>query len=209
MITRRFAWKDRANGYVQHWVDDDGGRSKTKFYGDAGDCVTRAICIAFEKDYMEVYDHLAKMNKAQFTKGKWKKKCSHSRHNQKSARNGIFTSETWFKRYMEGLGAEWVQTRRQREAQTIFLRGDHLPKGRIIAHIKYGKKGSHYTTMIDGVLYDTWDCTKVIKYKRGRVPVIGYWKLPPRPLKRRFVDYICNHMFSKDKAPSKNKDIYL
>lgn len=40
------------------WIYDDGGRSAAGFRGDADDCVTRAIAIALDLPYREVYDEL-------------------------------------------------------------------------------------------------------------------------------------------------------
>lgn len=40
----------------------DGGRSKY-FKGKVGDCVTRAIAIATQKDYKEVYDTIKNITK--------------------------------------------------------------------------------------------------------------------------------------------------
>lgn len=37
---------------------NDGGRKEAGFKGETGDCVTRAIAIATEKPYQEVYDNL-------------------------------------------------------------------------------------------------------------------------------------------------------
>jgi hypothetical protein len=37
------------------WVADDGGRAATGFSGKTGDCVVRAIAIACELPYAEVY----------------------------------------------------------------------------------------------------------------------------------------------------------
>ena len=44
---------------------DDGGRKAAGYKGSAGDCVTRAIAIAAELPYREVYDALAAGNAAQ------------------------------------------------------------------------------------------------------------------------------------------------
>jgi len=40
-------------------VITDGGRADAGFSGDAGDCVTRAITIALDLSYRDVYDSLA------------------------------------------------------------------------------------------------------------------------------------------------------
>lgn len=42
-----------------NWVYNDGGRADAGFKGEAGDCVTRAIAIAMDRPYKEVYNELA------------------------------------------------------------------------------------------------------------------------------------------------------
>ena len=44
------------------FVYNDGGRKEAGRKGHAGDCVTRAICIATGLPYMEVYNRLAEGN---------------------------------------------------------------------------------------------------------------------------------------------------
>src|SRR5215469_13132423 len=43
---------------MKRWVYDDGGRAAAGFKGKTGDCVTRAIAIALEKPYAEVYESI-------------------------------------------------------------------------------------------------------------------------------------------------------
>ena len=42
---------------------NDGGRKDTGYKGNAGDCVVRAIAIALELPYRQVYDELKEANK--------------------------------------------------------------------------------------------------------------------------------------------------
>ena len=39
-------------------IENDGGRAKAGYKGITGECVVRAISIAIEKPYQEVYDNL-------------------------------------------------------------------------------------------------------------------------------------------------------
>jgi len=39
-------------------IKNDGGRAKAGYKGITGECVVRAISIAIEKPYQEVYDNL-------------------------------------------------------------------------------------------------------------------------------------------------------
>jgi hypothetical protein len=41
--------------HSQHWVYDDGGRAAAGYKGEAGDCVCRAIAIATETPYQQIY----------------------------------------------------------------------------------------------------------------------------------------------------------
>jgi hypothetical protein len=42
-----------------NYVYDDGGRAQAGYKGQAGDCTVRAIAIATELPYQEVYDELS------------------------------------------------------------------------------------------------------------------------------------------------------
>jgi hypothetical protein len=62
------------------FIYSDGGRQLAGFKGNTGDCVTRAIAIATQKPYQEVYDALNKLSKVEKTN-----KCKNS-----VARPGVF-----------------------------------------------------------------------------------------------------------------------
>lgn len=61
-----------------NWVFDDGGRAASGYKGKTGDCVCRAISIAVERPYQEVYDLINEFAKSERT-GKRKKKVSNAR----------------------------------------------------------------------------------------------------------------------------------
>ncbi len=74
-----------------HWVHDDGGREAAGYKGKTGDCVTRAIAIACELPYQEVYDALrvgAKVDRALMAKLELR----YGRHAKRHAspREGVF-----------------------------------------------------------------------------------------------------------------------
>jgi len=50
---------------MSKFVYNDGGREAAGYKGTAGDCVCRAVAIAAELPYQEVYDRLAEGNAAQ------------------------------------------------------------------------------------------------------------------------------------------------
>jgi len=126
---------------------NDGGRSKY-FIGKGSDCVTRAIAIVANLDYKEVYDRLAKENAAQ-RKGKYEAK---SKIGKKTALRGINTKRKWFKDYMNELQFQWIPTMFVGKGCKVHLCSDELPQGRLIISVS-----GHLTTMIDGVINDTFD----------------------------------------------------
>lgn len=149
--------------YSQFMVENDGGRSE-HFKGRTGDCVTRAIAIAAEKPYKEVYDALFERAK-EFAKGR--SKAAKVVAKDPSPRNGV--RKEIYKDYLENeLGWTWVPLMGIGTGCTIHARGDELPKGRLILRLS-----KHLTAMIDGVLHDTYDCTR-----EGTRGVYGYWYKP-------------------------------
>ena len=133
----------------------DGGRSKY-FNGQApGDCVARAIAIATERDYLEVYDALNLLAKKERPRGNRKRS---------SARTGLTKATS--KRYMKELdGWEWVPTMGIGTGCTVHLKEEELPGGRLICTVS-----KHWCAVIDGVLYDAFDSTR-----EGTRCVYGYW----------------------------------
>lgn len=136
-------------------VYSDGGRSKY-FKGKAGDCVCRAICNATGKDYKEIYDFINELSQRERT-GKRKKGVS-------SARNGVYKDTT--KKVIEDyLKWVWHPTMTIGSGCKVHLNENELPKGTLIV-----KTSKHLTCVKDGVLYDTYDCTR-----EGTRCVYGYW----------------------------------
>ena len=133
---------------------NDGGRSKY-FKGTTGDCACRAISIATEMDYKEVYDMINKYAKKERT-GKRKK-------GKSNARTGVYTSTA--KKILADLGWTWHPTMGIGTGCQVHVREDELPKGRLILNLS-----RHFSCMIDGVLNDTYDCSR-----NGTRCVYGYW----------------------------------
>jgi len=143
------------------FVFNDGGRKAAGYKGNAGDCVCRAIAIAAQLSYQQVYDRLAEGNAAQ-------RKSKRTGKQFRSARNGIYTTRKWFKDYMLELGFVWTPTMQVGSGCHVHLTADELPTGRIICSVS-----RHYVAVIDGVINDTHDCSRA-----GTRCVYGYWKLP-------------------------------
>lgn len=139
------------------FIYNDGGRAAAGFKGDAGDCVTRAIAIATEQPYMDVYKALGDGCRSQ-------RKTKRSNH-KASARNGVNTNRKWFKDYMASLGWKWTPTMFVGSGCKVHLKKDELPMGRLIVSVS-----KHYTTVIDGVIHDTYCSTR-----GGTRCVYGYW----------------------------------
>lgn len=143
-----------------NFVYNDGGREAAGYKGKAGDCVCRAVAIAANLPYQEVYDRLAKGNASQ-------RKSKNTGKRSRSARNGIYTTRKWFKDYMLELGFEWVPTMTIGSGCTTHLKSSELPAGRLVCNVS-----RHCVAMIDGVVHDTYDCSR-----GGKRCVYGYWKI--------------------------------
>ena len=153
---------------------NDGGRSKHFKAEHVGDCVTRAIAIATQRDYKEVYDRLNEMAKKESLK-------HHRGHKRSNSRNGVF-KETW-KRYLKEIG--WVHHKTceigSRSDKVKFVDGSLPEEGRLIVQLS-----RHLTCLVDGVINDTYDCSKKEYYDRESGDLVtndercvyGYWTAP-------------------------------
>lgn len=115
---------------------NDGGRSKYFKGRDTRDCVTRSISIATNKDYKEVYDEMA--NGMKLLTG------------TKSARNGV--NKKVYHKYLIENGFKWVPTMKIGQGCKVHLNENELPKGVLIVRLS-----RHLTSVIDGVIYDTYN----------------------------------------------------
>lgn len=115
------------------WEYDDGGRSRY-FKGSTGDCAVRAIAIATETDYKEVYDRLYEISGS-------------------SPRNGV--SKKTVDSYMAEIGWVWHATMRVGSGCTTHMRASEIPMGRVVCRLS-----KHVAAVVDSVLHDTYDCTR-------------------------------------------------
>lgn len=127
------------------YVYNDGGRSQYFKAEGVGDCVCRAIAIVTEKDYKEVYNTIKEIT-------------------DENPRNGLSKEAT--KKVCEYYGGKWVATMKIGSGCKVHLSKDELPDGRLICNLS-----RHVTCVIDGVIYDTYDCSR-----DGKRCVYGYWK---------------------------------
>ena len=142
------------------FIYNDGGRKQAGYKGHAGDCVCRSITIASGRPYSEVYQRLSDGNFSQrITKRSRNKTRSHT------ASNGISVKRKWFKDYMTELGFRWVPTMFVGQGCKVHLKAEELPAGRLVVNVS-----KHFTAVIDGVIHDTYDCSR----QETRC-VYGYW----------------------------------
>jgi hypothetical protein len=146
------------------YVYNDGGRSAAGYKGSAGDCVCRAVAIAAELPYQDVYNILANGNLNE----RMTKRTSRS-SGKRSARNGIYTKRKWFDDYMQSLGFKWVPTMKIGQGCKVHLADGELPMGRLIVSVS-----RHLCAVIDGVLHDT-HCDD----RGGKRCVYGYYIKQP------------------------------
>lgn len=124
---------------------DDGGRAAAGYKGTTDDCVCRAIAIATERPYQEVYDLINQYGKAE--------RASKRRKGHSSARTGVYKDT--IKKIMEHLGWSWTPTMQIGQGCTVHLKAEELPSGRIIVSLS-----KHVAAVIDGVLHDTYDSSR-------------------------------------------------
>lgn len=148
---------------------DDGGRVAAGFEGKAGDCVTRAISIATERPYQEVYDALwSEITEYAATHRDRAAKRIQRGNGLKGTtpRNGV--SRKIIRQYLTGLGWKWTPTMGIGTGCRVHLRDGELPAGRIIVSVS-----KHLVAVIDGVIHDTYDPSR-----DGTRCVYGYYSMP-------------------------------
>lgn len=124
------------------WVFDDGGRAEAGYKGMTGDCVCRAIAIAVERPYQEVYDLINEFAKSE-RKGKYKK-------GKSNARTGVYKNTE--AKVMAHYGWIWHPTMTIGSGCKVHLTADELPTGRLVVRIS-----KHTVAVVDGVIHDTYD----------------------------------------------------
>jgi len=131
---------------------NDGGREKY-FKGSAGDCVTRAIAIAFEMDYKKVYNALGDAQK-KWANNSWSKKAKTCREKSSTARDGVY-KEVWDPFILDH-GGKWEALMGIGTGCQVHVRPDELrSKGTSILRLS-----GHLSVWKDGVLHDTHNCSR-------------------------------------------------
>ena len=140
------------------WVKDDGGRAEAGYKGTTSDCVCRAIAIAAQLPYQQVYDELSALGATGRTfRGR------RGRVRRSHARTGVFKPD--IKKYMTNLGWKWTPTMHIGSGCKVHLRDGELPMGRLVVSVS-----RHSVAVIDGVIHDLSDPSR----DESRC-VYGYW----------------------------------
>ena len=138
------------------WVYDDGGRATAGYKGKTGDCVTRAIAIASQRPYQEIYDLVNQTGQAEhITKTK--------RH-KSNARTGAYGYTEH--RILAQLGFNWTPTMTIGSGCQVHLATGELPTGRLVVRLS-----GHLMAVIDGIMHDTYNDSR-----DGTRCVYGYWQ---------------------------------
>lgn len=127
------------------WVFNDGGRKAAGYSGNTGDCVVRAIAIAAERPYQEIYDAI---NQAAQGERRGRRKSGIS-----NARTGVY--KPCYKKLLADLGWKWTPTMQIGSGCTTHLCADELPKGRLIVSVS-----RHLVAVVDGVIHDLSNCSR-------------------------------------------------
>jgi hypothetical protein len=138
------------------WVFNDGGRSTAGFEGKSGDCGCRAIAIATDTPYQEVYDLINETASIE--------RVGCRKRGKSNARTGVYVA--CMHRVLDKLGWEWVATMHVGSGCKVHLTESELPKGRLIVRVS-----KHFAAVIDGIVHDRYDPSR-----NGTRCVYGYWR---------------------------------
>lgn len=134
---------------------NDGGRRRAGYKGRTADCFVRAIAIALELPYQEVYDELFRMQKKLAER--------YGRKGSASPRNGVYKVVAG--EFLAQRGWKWTPTMFIGKGCKVHLKADELPSGRIICQVS-----RHVVAVVNGVINDTYDCSR-----QGSRCVYGFW----------------------------------
>lgn len=133
------------------FIRTDGGRMDAGFKGDAGDCVTRALALAFNQGYRQTYRELTELS-VEMSGGL-----------DRSVRHGVYPPV--YHRYITERGWEVYVCKPK-----TYLNALASVSGNFIAVIP-----RHVAYVSDGVVMDTWDSRKSKRTKCGSPTLIGYY----------------------------------
>lgn len=129
---------------------NDGGRATAGFEGRANDCVVRAIAIAAQLPYREVFDKIKYLADEVHMDGS-------------DVEHGVYREVS--RDLLTSLGWTWKATMKIGSGCKVHLRSGELPMGRIVCKVSH-----HLVAVVDGVIQDTHDCSR-----DGNRCVYGFW----------------------------------
>src|SRR6186997_766861 len=135
-------------GKVTKFVYDDGGRVASGFKSKrVDDCVCRAISIVTKKPYHEVHTELSSLG--------WVEEGRYWRDPADGLFIPVEEADRRERKYIASLGWHWVPTMHIGSGCKVHLRADELPGGQLVVALS-----RHWVAVIDGVVHDTYDCTR-------------------------------------------------
>ena len=141
---------------------NDGGRAAAGYKGKAGDCVVRSIAIVTNTPYQKIYNDLYEENE-NFRKNSKTRLARSLKQKNDSPRTG--THRVVLKKYLKKIGWNWTPTMFIGQGCKVHLKKSELPNDTLIVSCS-----KHITVVINGVLHDTYDCSR-----NGTRCVYGYW----------------------------------
>lgn len=135
------------------FVYNDGGRKKAGFKGYTNDCVVRAVSIAMERPYKEVYNEINEFASK-----------SERRKNKSSSRTGVYPAT--IKRYMFSKNWKWKATMFVGSGCQVHLKNDEIPMNcNLVVCLS-----RHVCAVINGTIHDISDPSR-----NGTRCVYGYY----------------------------------
>lgn len=112
-----------------------------------GDCVKRAITVAAQMDYMEVQRQLNRYKKVSGA----------------SSFNTDYNPHKYVENVLHGVKMSFpaIKDEPRMNGEKFCMK---FPKGRYILNM-----ANHWSCCVDGVIYDTWDCSKKCVYTAYKI----------------------------------------
>lgn len=112
---------------------------------EVDDCVIRSLAVAFDYPWLKVFDELTSIARENFT---------------------VLNFKDCYEKYLSEHEVEPIKTmtQKQRKKMTGLDFSKKYKEGRFILRM-----ANHLSVCVDGVIYDTWDCTDKMVYKAWRV----------------------------------------